>query len=175
MAPKKKQKKTEQGMEGNDNEAGRQAVTASEPFEETLYGLRVASLGCSGMALLGDVSVTVAVAVVDYAGEHIGGYRKSTYEINEFVRLLEGGSAADKAREILRWFQCFPDDLAEARRIVEKNRLKERERARKAANLRNARNARARDRYSRLPAASKQRLNQERSLRRLVNQAARAA
>ena len=23
---------------GNDNEAGRQAVTASEPFQETLYG-----------------------------------------------------------------------------------------------------------------------------------------
>ena len=39
MAPQKKvQKKTEQGREGNDNEAGRQAVTASEPFEETLYG-----------------------------------------------------------------------------------------------------------------------------------------
>ena len=38
MGPKKKQKKTEQGSDGNDNEAGMQAVTASEPFEETLYG-----------------------------------------------------------------------------------------------------------------------------------------
>ena len=39
MAPQKKlQKKTKQGREENGNEAGRQAVTASEPFEETLYG-----------------------------------------------------------------------------------------------------------------------------------------
>ena len=44
MAPKKKQnigfqkQSSEQGRDGNDNEAGRQAVTASEPFEETLYG-----------------------------------------------------------------------------------------------------------------------------------------
>ena len=34
----RRKQSSEQGREGNDNEAGRQAVTASEPFEETLYG-----------------------------------------------------------------------------------------------------------------------------------------
>ena len=45
MAPQKKvQKKTEQGREENDNEAGRQAVTASEPFEEPFGSRLVADM-----------------------------------------------------------------------------------------------------------------------------------
>ena len=57
MAPKKKQhigfqkQSSEQGREGNDNEAGRQAVTASEPFEETLYGYDEFAESCSRQAM----------------------------------------------------------------------------------------------------------------------------
>ena len=123
------------------------------------------------MALLGDVSMTFPASTVDYSGEHLGGYRRSNGEIKAFAALLESDDATGKAKAILDWFQFFPDDLLKARKLVEKNRLKRISRARRAEQARAARNRRNRERYARLSPEEKRVKTQQRSFRRLLNQA----